>query len=127
MTALIPDNCWKNIRPREMRRGLKLFPVKSSENELWDSFLSLSTCVFSIAVSSSVISAFFPRSHCKDLRAFFVFPLEMYHLGVSGIMNIRIRNGTGKEAPKSARFHQFKYAPATKQTKIPVNGMSKFN
>lgn len=60
-----------------------------------------------------------PRSHCSDFRALFVFPLEIYHLGVSGITNIRIMNGIGKAAPSNARFLQSRYMPAMKQTKIP--------
>lgn len=120
MTALIPDNCWKSMSPREMDNGLILFPLNNSKSGLWVACLSLSTWVFSTAASSSLTSAFLPRSHSRDLRARFVLPLEMYHLGVSGMRNISSRNGNGKQAPSNARFDQSRYIPATKHTKIPV-------
>ena len=125
MTALIPENCWKNIRPREIKTGFIWFFLKSSIKAPSVAIRSLSICIFWMESNSSLISAVLPRNHCNDFRASFIFPFEMYHLGVSGIRNIRIKNIIGIQAPSNARFRQARYIPAVKHIKIPEESEEK--
>lgn len=120
MTALIPDNCWKNIKPKDISRGLRFDRFRRSKMAFCDACRSASQCDLTIPLSSGSTSAFLPRSHCKARRARSSRPLETYQRGVSGIKNIRTKNGTGRAPPRNASSDQFKYFPATKHSRIPM-------
>lgn len=120
MTALIPESCWKNMRPNDISSGFKLLRFNSSKIALFDAWRSASQCDFTIPFNSGSTSAFFPRNHFNARRARSSRPLDTNHLGVSGISNIKARKGTGNAAPKNASSHQVTYFPTTKQSKIPI-------
>lgn len=120
MTALIPDSCWKNIRPKEINKGFKLLRFISSNSAFCDAWRSASQCDFTMPFNSGSTSAFLPRNHCNARRARSSRPRETNHLGVSGISNISKRKGTGNAAPRNASSDQLRYLPTTKHIKMPM-------
>lgn len=119
MTALIPLICWKNIRPNEIDNGLRLHFFINCNNPFDDACRSASLCVFIIPFNSGSTSAFCPRNHCNALRACSSRPRDTYHLGVSGIKSIAMKNGTASDAPKYARPDQPNNIPAPYAINIP--------
>lgn len=47
-------------------------------------------------------------------------PLLMNQVGVSGISIVQIKKGTGRHAPRRARFVQSRYVPAVNASKMPA-------
>lgn len=139
ITALIPESCWKNIKPSEISSGFKLLRLQSSNSAFWDAWRSASQWDFTIPFNSGSTSAFLPRNHCNARRARSSRPREtnhlkfkvvikliigfnefLFHLGVSGISSMRIRKGIGSAAPRKANCDQLRYLPTTKHINIPM-------
>lgn len=120
MTALIPESCWKNINPSDISKGFKFERFRRSKMAFCDACRSASQCDLTIPLSSGSTSAFLPRSHCRARLARSSRPLDTYQRGVSGIKNMRTKNGTGRAAPRKASCDQLRYFPATKHSRIPM-------
>lgn len=110
MTALMPLNCWKNIKPKTIMNTFKC--------HLANVALSLFLTYWSSSISL-VTSHLLPLSHWRDTLALRFFFFEMYHLGVSGTIHIATRNGIDKSAPIPANPLHSTKLPEIKQIKMP--------